>query len=178
MSKHSNDPLRKAATRMREEQQAERRMEAATAGGEIAYITDGMSDEALAKLYAAAMGEPEYDNVRQEVLYTADEHVNGDRNAQYGDPTQDFRRTADLWNVYLHGVAQRKLNEWGVSNIQQEIALDLISELIDTWDVAMMQVLIKASRSTVSPGKLDHWVDVAGYAACGGDCVDAGGILS
>jgi hypothetical protein len=84
-------------------------------------------------------------NARAEVLTMAESLVNGDRNAQYGDPRQDFRRTADMWSAYL-----------GVP--------------IAMHDVAAMMALLKVSRIRWSPGKLDSWVDLAGYAACGWDC--------
>jgi hypothetical protein len=32
-----------------------------------------------------------------------------------------------------------------------------------------MMALVKVSRISTSPSKLDHWVDLAGYAACGGE---------
>lgn len=84
-------------------------------------------------------------NAREECLTTALGLVNGDRNAQYGDPRQDFQRTASMWTAYL-----------GV-----EIA---------PHDVAAMMMMLKVSRIRWSPEKFDSWVDAAGYAACGWDC--------
>lgn len=84
-------------------------------------------------------------NARADVLLTAEELVNGDRNAQYGDPRQDFKRTAAMWGAYL-----------GV-----EVA---------PHDVAALMALLKVSRIRWSPTKKDSWVDLAGYAACGFDC--------
>lgn len=86
-------------------------------------------------------------NARAEVLRTAESLVNGDRNAQYGDPRQDFQRTADLWTTYLDGKTE-----------------------IEPHDVAIMMTLLKISRLRWSPEKLDSWVDGAGYLACGWDC--------
>jgi hypothetical protein len=40
-------------------------------------------------------------------------------------------------------------------------------------DVAIMMILLKVSRLGWSPEVADHWLDVAGYAACGYDCSDA-----
>lgn len=82
---------------------------------------------------------------RRELLEEAAELVDGERNAQYGDPRQDFQRTADMWSAYL-----------GVP--------------VAPHDVAAMMVMLKCSRIRWSPGKRDSWVDVAGYAACGWDC--------
>lgn len=112
-------------------------------------------------------------SVRRELLNEAADLVDGDRNAQYGDPNQDFLRTGRFWSVYLAGVAERKLSDPGceVSYIFDAETKDdivrFIGELIDPHDVAWMQVFLKGSRSTVSPGKRDHYADAAGYAACG-----------
>lgn len=84
-------------------------------------------------------------NARAEILFGAEELVNGDRNVQYGDPKADFRRTAAMWAAYL-----------GV-----EIA---------PHDVAALMALLKVSRIRWSPSKQDSWTDLAGYAACGWDC--------
>jgi len=87
-------------------------------------------------------------NPRAEVLLTAEELVNGDRNMQYGDPTADFQRTATFWTTYLDG-----------------------KTTIEAHDVAVMMALLKCSRIRWSPEKLDSWVDGAGYMACGWDTV-------
>lgn len=87
-------------------------------------------------------------NAREELLTTANTLVNGDRNAQYGDPRQDFQRTADFWNTYL----------------------ELAEGTIQPHDVAAMMGLLKLSRIRWSPTRFDSWVDLAGYAACGWDC--------
>ena len=81
-------------------------------------------------------------NDRSVILKGADEAVNGDRNAQYGDPRQDFIRTAGMWSAYL-----------GVEVLAH--------------DVAAMMALLKVSRIRWSPNKQDSWMDLAGYAACG-----------
>ena len=80
--------------------------------------------------------------------------VNGDRNVQYGDPIDDFRRTAALLEIYLKGIIDKN----------GEVHLE-------PHDVAVLMILLKISRIVWSPGKEDHWIDVAGYAACGADCV-------
>lgn len=84
-------------------------------------------------------------NHRASLLFEAEALVNGDRNAQYGDPRQDFVRTATMWGAYL-----------GIE--------------IQAHDVAALMVLLKASRIRWSPTKRDSWVDLAGYAACGWHC--------
>ena len=108
-------------------------------------------------------------SVRRELLNEAADLVDGDRNAQYGDPNQDFLRTGRFWSTYLAGVAERKLttDPRFVDPDYQAAVVEFIGELIDPQDVAWMQIFLKGSRSTVSPGKRDHYADAAGYAACG-----------
>jgi hypothetical protein len=107
-------------------------------------------------------------NARKDILDEADSLINGDRNASYGEPSQDFKRTGVLWSVYLSGVLDRKVAELGFE-ISPELH-KVIEALIDPWDVAWMQTLLKSSRSTVSPHKRDHYTDAIGYSACGWDC--------
>jgi hypothetical protein len=92
-------------------------------------------------------------NSRTDVLQTADTLVNGDRDNQYGDPIDDFRKTASLWTVYLNAVREERPH-------------------LIPHDVAVMMCLLKISRIAWSPENKDHWVDLAGYAACGWDCVE------
>jgi len=87
----------------------------------------------------------ERSNPRSAVLADADQLVNGDRNAAYGPPTQDFARTAAMWSAYL-----------GIE--------------VQAHDVAALMVMLKVSRISWSPERRDSWVDLAGYAACGWDC--------
>ena len=87
------------------------------------------------------------------VLQEADALINGDRNAQYGPPTQDFKRTADMWTALL----QYKLKD---------------GEWIRPQDVGYMMILLKASRGQHS-NKRDTVVDIAGYAGCIWRCVEA-----
>lgn len=84
-------------------------------------------------------------NNRTAILREAERLVNGDRNVDYGDPIEDFRRTADMWGAYL-----------GI--------------YLEPHDVAALMSMLKLSRIRWSPEKRDHWADLAGYAACGYDC--------
>lgn len=97
----------------------------------------------------AAVGLKE--NTRSRVLQTAEKLVNGDRNTQYGDPIDDFRRTADMWSAYLG---------------------DDLKIPLEPHDVAAMMGMLKLSRIRWSPQKGDSWIDLAGYAACGLDCAE------
>lgn len=106
---------------------------------------------------------------RRSVLLEAADLVDGDRNAQYGDPIDDFRRTGIYWSTHLGGVLRRKANECRVT-LDPDV-VDIVDRLLDPHDVAVMMGMLKASRLAWSPGKRDHWTDAAGYAACGWDCV-------
>lgn len=86
-------------------------------------------------------------SLRTELLAEADILVNGDRNATYGEPHQDFQRTADMLT------AMGFKAPGGGS--------------IEAHHVALLLMGVKMSRLVWSPGKRDSWVDLAGYAACG-----------
>lgn len=73
-----------------------------------------------------------------------------DRHEIYGPPHQNFERIADFWSTYLGG-------KYGVFI------------RINTADVALMSALVKIARLQETPGHLDSWVDVAGYAGCGAE---------
>jgi hypothetical protein len=83
-------------------------------------------------------------STRAAVLDTAKSLVISDRNKDYGSPRSNFEQTASLWSEYK-GVA------------------------FDAHDVAVLMILAKISRLSTSPGKMDNWIDIAGYAACGAE---------
>ena len=85
------------------------------------------------------------------LLLEANELINGPRQAEYGAPNQDFKRTADMWT----GLFQYKLKE---------------SERFRTEDVAWAMILLKASRGQHGR-KRDNFLDAAGYSGCGWRCV-------
>lgn len=91
---------------------------------------------------------------RASVLHEAEKLTCGDRNNDYGPPTQDFQRTADL------------LNALGYKRID---AADTVLDILPS-DVAIMIAQVKVSRLMHSRGKRDSWVDLAGYAGCGYEC--------
>jgi hypothetical protein len=91
---------------------------------------------------------------RSSMLMEADHLINGDRNNQYGPPTQDFKRTADL------------LNALGYRRVDAE---DAVHDILSS-DVALIIAQVKISRIMHSRHKRDSWVDLAGYAACGYEC--------
>lgn len=85
------------------------------------------------------------------VLREAELIVTQDRNASYGEPEDSFRLIAKLWADYL--------------------GTEILTE-----DVPAMMVLLKIARLRAS-NKQDNWIDIAGYAACGGEVAqnDTGG---
>lgn len=87
---------------------------------------------------------------REEVLDEAKKCVCGKREQDYGSPESNFGLIADLWNDYL-GLPME-----GVP-------------VITPTDVAMMMALLKIARIKNGGGTGDSFVDLAGYAACGGE---------
>lgn len=81
---------------------------------------------------------------RKQVLAEALVCVNGDREQDYGSPENNFAVIAELWGAYLGC----------------EVA---------AYDVAAMMALVKIARISSGHAKHDNWVDLAGYAACGGE---------
>lgn len=85
---------------------------------------------------------------RTEILDAAKRCVCGDREQDYGSPEDSFGRVAALWNAYLG----------------DRLAAHILPE-----DVAAMLALLKIARIASGHAKEDNWVDLAGYAACGGE---------
>lgn len=86
---------------------------------------------------------------RPEILAAAEKCVCGDREQDYGTPESNFKIIADFWNTYL-----------GFKGITPK-------------DVAAMLALLKISRIASNHAKSDNWIDLAGYAACGGEIESA-----
>ena len=86
---------------------------------------------------------------REEILDTAKKCVCGKREQDYGSPEDNFQTIAYLWNDYLYSGSK--------------------PSLIDATDVAMMMALLKIARIRNGGGTGDSFVDLAGYAACGGE---------
>lgn len=81
---------------------------------------------------------------RNEILKAATACVCGGREQDYGSPESNFARIAEFWSTYM-----------GVE--------------INAKDVAAMLALLKIARIASGHAKDDNWVDLAGYAACGGE---------
>lgn len=81
---------------------------------------------------------------RTEILDKAKTCVVGDREQDYGSPETNFGRIAEFWTTYL-------------------------GKEVTPTDVAAMLALLKIARIASGHAKDDNWVDLAGYAACGGE---------
>lgn len=81
---------------------------------------------------------------REKILDDAKRIVTGRREQDYGSPEKSFTTIANLWSAYL-------------------------GESIKPDDVAMMMILLKIARAKNGTGTEDCFVDIAGYAACGGE---------
>lgn len=91
---------------------------------------------------------------RADILNKAKECVCGQREQDYGAPESNFQLIADLWNDYLFP------------------SLHENKAVISATDVAMMMALLKIARIRNGGGTGDSFVDLAGYAACGGEIND------
>ena len=89
---------------------------------------------------------------RTEILNMANTIVSHDRNDNYGPPENNFHTISIFWTAYL----------------RSRLLLDPADELCSK-DVAAMMALMKVSRIASGKEKTDNWVDLAGYAACGGE---------
>ena len=97
---------------------------------------------------------------RQEILEAAAKCVNGDRDEQYGNPENSFSRIARLWNAYLFS---RK-------ETYEKVHYDPVTQgPITAQDVAQMMILFKIARIKREKYHVDNWIDISGYAACGGE---------
>lgn len=83
---------------------------------------------------------------REYILAKAKECVCGHREEDYGSPEDNFTTIAKLWSAYKD--------------------VDISAK-----DVAMMMALLKIARAKSEHATEDCFVDLAGYAACGGEIV-------
>lgn len=97
---------------------------------------------------------------RETILEQARACVCTDREGSYGSPEDNFKAIASMWNSYLYakGLITNDTSEW---------------KGITPGDVAAMMALLKIARISTGRSKADNWIDLAGYAACGGELEDA-----
>lgn len=82
---------------------------------------------------------------RADILEGAKKCVCGQREQDYGSPENNFQTIANLWTAYMGGIEFTPV------------------------DVAMMMALLKIARISTGTATEDSFVDLAGYAACGGE---------
>lgn len=81
---------------------------------------------------------------RGDILDEAKQCVTVDRAATHGDAEKTFGRIAAVWSARL-----------GVEITEAQVCI-LLADL-------------KTCRAWGNPGHADNWIDLAGYAACGGE---------
>lgn len=84
---------------------------------------------------------------RTDILETAHKAVTQDRAATHGDLEDNFSAIAQIWTVRL-------------------------GRTITSEQVAIMLIDLKTVRAWGNPKHEDNWMDIAGYAACGGELAD------
>ena len=111
--------------------------------GQEVYNTLGSALDSLRRLRKedTKCGEPKA--TRESILDAAKRCVCGDREQDYGSPEDNFAVIAALWTAYT--------------------GTDITPK-----DVAMMMALLKIARAKAG-SKPDTYIDLAGYAACGGE---------
>ena len=90
---------------------------------------------------------------RESLLNRAIECVCGEREQDYGSPEDNFSLIAELWESYIN----RRC-------VPPNVGICIVAE-----DVAVMMALLKIARIATGTATDDSWVDLAGYAACGGE---------
>lgn len=81
---------------------------------------------------------------RREILDAATQAVTKDRAATHGKPEDTFGSIARVWSARL-----------GVELTPEQVCILLVD--------------LKTCRAWGNPQHADNWVDMAGYAACGGE---------
>lgn len=94
--------------------------------------------------------EPE---TRREILQAAERCVCGERDQDYGGPEDSFALIARLWEPIIKARCVRP---------GADVCVDAVT-------VALCMAELKIARATTNETHMDSWVDLAGYAACGGE---------
>lgn len=74
--------------------------------------------------------------------------INTDRNAEYGEPYDNFQSIANMCTELLKPALKDGAK-------------------IEVHHVAMIMIAVKLSRMQTSPLKFDSWTDIAGYVGAG-----------
>ncbi|MGM9681821.1 MAG: DUF6378 domain-containing protein [Eubacteriales bacterium] len=99
--------------------------------------------------------EPSETIDRLNVLSRAGVAVTGAREEEYGDPGENLACIASLWQAYIETRCVPPIARGGVC--------------VTAEDVAAMMALLKIGRLATGGGSDDTWIDIAGYAAIGGE---------
>ena len=83
---------------------------------------------------------------RKKILQEAEKVINGDRAKDYGDARENHQRIADMWSAIL-------------------------GHPVTVGQVYQCMIAVKLARLSNTPDHQDSWVDIAGYAALGGESV-------
>lgn len=94
---------------------------------------------------------------RKEILAAAEKCVCGQREEDYGTPEDSFRLIAELWMPLIKACVPEGTDV-----------------CVNPDTVSLMMALLKVARIINNPEHLDSWVDLAGYAACGGEIAGGG----
>lgn len=99
--------------------------------------------------------EEKHTMTRKGILDAAAGCVCGQREQDYGSPERNFETIGHMWSVYL----------------REACGVNMAVNAIRPHDVAAMMALLKVARIAGAHGKPtdDCWIDLAGYAACGGE---------
>jgi len=81
---------------------------------------------------------------KEDVLKIAETLITGQRADDYGSVYDNFSNIAEMWSI-------------------------LLKTPVSCSDVALCMATVKMCRLIKTPGHEDSWVDLAGYAAIGGE---------
>lgn len=90
---------------------------------------------------------------REEILNSAKKCVCGDRDKTYKGPEDSFALIARLWEPII------KARCVGPG---ADVCVDAVT-------VALCMAELKIARAATNETHMDSWVDLAGYASCGGE---------
>jgi hypothetical protein len=90
---------------------------------------------------------------KKSLLATADDLINVARREDYGTAYSNFSHIAMIWSALL----AKKLNQ-----------------PVTAQEVSLLMIGLKSARLMNSPDHTDSWIDIAGYAGCGGEAVPVG----
>lgn len=87
---------------------------------------------------------------KKAILEKASEIICGEREKAYGDSNSSLDYIAVAWSAYLSACMNSDIEIAGA-------------------DVANMMIMLKCIRQCHGEGVIDNWIDMAGYAAIGGE---------